>query len=369
MKERTEAEIERECVEEVFRLTGGELNDKPWVVFCDPELTEEDRLAYSYDGTPEWADEANDTDHTYVTVVSDCSHGEEPEKLYTKGSRYEQVQTFVSSGECECPFKHVNEDDVDEDDPSKTRPCVYCEAQAGEEHGYIYLGEGWCETVYREIKTCETCRTDLTSHDYGDDRCLKCSPFVFTVEAEGAEAYGGSNIVYSGSSPEEAEAAFATWASRCDVTLYLDGEPVESSTEHDRHVQIRARGLSLLVSAEHSGGPYDWKAFHDFVQETRKPWDDHSAAAIEYVRGYFTGSTQDSDSRIEVQEYVDGVRIERTNSFPRRLLNGKPVPVDAWQRTLTVYVWKRTGKIESWRALPGTYTLPDGRVVTVEEKS
>lgn len=65
----TDAQIERTQVEQVFGLTGGELNDSPWGGF-----------AYNYEGVPEWASEDFDRETRasgeYVTVIEiGCSYG------------------------------------------------------------------------------------------------------------------------------------------------------------------------------------------------------------------------------------------------------------------------------------------------------
>jgi len=64
---------------------------------------------------------------------------------------------------------------------AKRAECPFCEARLGEDHGYIYLGDGWVETVYAfedalrceyddcahpiaaesEQVTCPDCREDL----------------------------------------------------------------------------------------------------------------------------------------------------------------------------------------------------------------
>lgn len=138
---------EREQIEWVFGLTGGELNDKPLryanLVCCmkHPEY-ERHWAPYFYDGVPEYARRIEyKLGGSFMTVVHCALYGSEmPRVIYAGGKRWRKIATYTSSGETECPGK-------DFDSPS--RPCPLCEAREGEEHGMIYIGEGWAEVVYR----------------------------------------------------------------------------------------------------------------------------------------------------------------------------------------------------------------------------
>jgi len=136
---------ERAQVEQVFALTGGELNDQPFQAWSDASRDGAPlSFAYNYDGAPEYSDLPDRYETEYITIVSDCLFGSESDVLYqANGVRWIKVASFRSSGETECPCK---QGDCDGDDD---RPCPLCEAQQGEAHGYVYLGDGWCETVYR----------------------------------------------------------------------------------------------------------------------------------------------------------------------------------------------------------------------------
>lgn len=148
-----EAAIERQCVEWVFGLTGGELSDKPLTYMRLGEL-EPRTFLYHFDGVPEWCasdyPDLHDSHVDYFTAVRCCLYDEHHEYIEIDGKRYVKVESYVSSGETECPGKHEDSGDkVTPDHCDGGRVCVLCEAELGEEHGYIYLGDGWCEIVYR----------------------------------------------------------------------------------------------------------------------------------------------------------------------------------------------------------------------------
>lgn len=165
---------EREQVMWVFSLTGGELNDKP--IVSDDGY----RIAYHYDGPPDYArreefSDCLDGGVDYFTAVRDIMFGEPPATLAFKGKVYALQATFSSSGECECPGRTLHEcsgseDHATIDDDGCTvsvvadgecnggTECVLCGASNGEPHGYIYLGDGWAELVYRHVdQECDEC--------------------------------------------------------------------------------------------------------------------------------------------------------------------------------------------------------------------
>jgi hypothetical protein len=150
----SEARIERQQVEWVFGLTGGELDSKPLV--CADDDGAEHTYAYHYDGVPEYAasdyDDVHSDNADYFTVVTDCLYGNPPDVLITSdGKRYAQVNAYMSSGETECPGMGDGNGKVSDGytGPNGGKVCVLCEADIGDDHGYIYIGDGWCEVVYR----------------------------------------------------------------------------------------------------------------------------------------------------------------------------------------------------------------------------
>lgn len=149
--ERSEASIERECVEWVFGLTGGELADKrlDYQDATDEPHKPDSTFRYHYDGLPEWcmSDYADRFDGgiDYFTAVTCCLYGAPPERIRTTdGKVYVRGELYQNSGETQCPCI-----DAEGADPYQGVRCELCERADGEEHGCIYLGDGWCEVVYR----------------------------------------------------------------------------------------------------------------------------------------------------------------------------------------------------------------------------
>jgi hypothetical protein len=167
--------MERMQVEEVFRLGGGELEDKSWgylaqSTYHDGSLfeptgrTSEAHLIhgafrYHYDGVPDYVAgelEAAHPSRDLRTVVY-CALFGMPTTFYDAkdGSRWERVAFYGSSGETECP---THGETADED-------CQLCEAPKGEKHSMIYLGDGWGEAVYMRA----TPRIEFELIDHGCD--------------------------------------------------------------------------------------------------------------------------------------------------------------------------------------------------------
>jgi len=140
--------VARQQVEEVFGLTGGELSDAAWRVF--DEAGAEREYAYSYDGPPVWAahDFADRHDAEYRTVIGCCLFGEPPATIDNEAGTWTRVAAYVSSGEAVCPLSQA-----DDCEARGERPCELCAASDDEKHGHLYLGDGWCEVVYR--RACE----------------------------------------------------------------------------------------------------------------------------------------------------------------------------------------------------------------------
>ncbi len=143
---------ERAQVEQVFGLTGGELSDDPWIIA--DEKGQDWTFHFYYDFPPEYAERQFDyTAHTYRTVVRDNMFGEPPDRF----NGWTKKATFSNSGETECPYRN---------DPLTlvaTETCPLCEALIGEEHGYIYIGDGWAEIVYQQV--------DIVKADPSDAGC------------------------------------------------------------------------------------------------------------------------------------------------------------------------------------------------------
>lgn len=142
---------ERAQIQEVFGLTGGELESEPWDLPCTDAYgkLQSFHCAYWYEGVPEWAgsdfpDVDGDTTHEYRTVVRDVTFGPPPE--YTLDG-WERVKVYSNSGEVECPYRQVNPGE--EVQAAGTDPCPLCEEPLDQPHMYVYIGDGWAEVIYR----------------------------------------------------------------------------------------------------------------------------------------------------------------------------------------------------------------------------
>jgi len=160
MSNRKERDLEREQIEWVFGLTGGELADEPWTVLGAPihffrhdplqtEAMDEHVFPYWYEGVPDYSEIRDKYSETYRTVVVDEMGGPVPGALLDKeGGIWKKIRSFRNSGETECPGRQ-DEGVVTESSASNGKYCDYCEANIGEDHGYIYLGDGWGEVIYQ----------------------------------------------------------------------------------------------------------------------------------------------------------------------------------------------------------------------------
>lgn len=152
---------ERAQVEQVFGLTGGELMDVAWVPldahphavgtverYTDNPFT----FTYWYQGVPDYLEgpEWHPTDATYRTVCANEMFGQVPETVTDDEGTWKVVARYRTSGECECPARSAEAGSANAV-PATGEHCPLCEADlmAGEEHGYIYIGDGRAEIVYR----------------------------------------------------------------------------------------------------------------------------------------------------------------------------------------------------------------------------
>lgn len=180
-----EARFEREQVEFVFGLTGGELDDEPIEFFLLPrerwEHVNPVTRHYTYDGVPEWAGsdfpDKYDSGVSYFTIVeAGIDYGSILTEAiqFADGKVWVKVEQYVHSGETECPAGSCGDDEtVGEDSTEGFAECPLCGEKAGEKHGYIYVGPG-AETVYKRIDVaCAECgltRGDIEEPDT-DDLC------------------------------------------------------------------------------------------------------------------------------------------------------------------------------------------------------
>lgn len=159
---------EREQIEWVFGLTGGELADKPiaYSYTNDHGEEREGTFLYHYDGVPDYAGKSEfadlySDDCEYFTAVAFSLWGYPSEEIQIGGKVFARVQEYLNSGETECPGKQSTDDG---EDPCADEICPLCEREPGEEHGYIYIGDGWAEVVYRHDRT-EHMRALASAHN------------------------------------------------------------------------------------------------------------------------------------------------------------------------------------------------------------
>ena len=119
----SDADLAREQIEIVFALGGGELESAPW----------EGVGAFWYEGPPEYAasDFADRWEREYRTAIVYCLFSAPP---CPEG--WEIVGSYASSGESECHCLMA--------EGTPEAECPVCEGG-----GYVYLGDGWAEVVYR----------------------------------------------------------------------------------------------------------------------------------------------------------------------------------------------------------------------------
>lgn len=134
-------------------------------------------FTYWYEGPPDYvarADYPDRFDREYRTAVCCCLYG-----YPDTPDGWERVAEYQHSGEGSCPNGSggwpeyiVGQEEwrgLPRDDDEK--PCQFCEAEFGHEHTTLYIGDGWCEIVYRrkhvefEVSHIDTCFVDyLTDH-------------------------------------------------------------------------------------------------------------------------------------------------------------------------------------------------------------
>jgi hypothetical protein len=183
---------ERMQIQEVFGLTGGELYDEPWTPTYITDTFGESRertFTYWYEDPPAYAMEDFEdwSSVNYRTVCANEMFGQVPATVTDEQGTWSVVARFGSSGEVECPGL-VNAGELAEHIPF---PCPYCEGDEDSGHGYIYIGEGWSEIVYRLAPAhdaeCTACEHDCPWHGrpLGAPYCQICDD-----HAEAAEIYG-----------------------------------------------------------------------------------------------------------------------------------------------------------------------------------
>ena len=145
----TEQQVEREQVQNVFGLGGGELADDAW----------DGVSLYWYEGPPEYATADGldgldlDDDSEYRTALVCCLFGAPPAP-----DGWSVAGSYTTSGEADCWWCGPGTDWDGSDEQDRVRgetattnthyrgkvDCPLCEGD-----GWVYLGDGWAEVVYR----------------------------------------------------------------------------------------------------------------------------------------------------------------------------------------------------------------------------
>lgn len=195
---RTEADVEREQIEYVFGLTGGELETEPWAV-VGPYTRSDERdephawaVRYWYDGAPEYVSRELGRFNSLRTVVANpAGYSNGPDAwLADESGVWMLVDSFTSSGETECPGQHEDAGPkVTADHVADTDRCYLCEGKLGDDHGYIYIGDGY-EAVYaRAVHDCDDCNADVHCQNVErfvagecdcSETCRSCAAEAFT---------------------------------------------------------------------------------------------------------------------------------------------------------------------------------------------
>lgn len=141
---------ERAQVEIVFGLTGGELEDRPLRFLGDTRWSDgtprgEPRRWWRrwwYTGVPDYAQEIERRlGGEFLTIVSDELLGKLLTRILARGKIWRKVARYGHSGEAACYMEgEIN---------TENKTCSICGENPGKRHGYVYLGDGWSETVYR----------------------------------------------------------------------------------------------------------------------------------------------------------------------------------------------------------------------------
>jgi len=157
-KDEQRASNERAQVAEVFGLTGGELMDVAWVPTYERNITNtltatgEVVFTYWHQGVPDYLEgpEWHPTDAIFRTVCEDEMFGYVPQIVTGDEGTWRVVARYRNSGETECPGRSAEPGSANAI-PATAETCPLCDADlmAGESHGYIYIGDGWAEIVYR----------------------------------------------------------------------------------------------------------------------------------------------------------------------------------------------------------------------------
>lgn len=176
-----EKAFEREQVQAVFSLYGGELEEEPWVYWTQHESSAnhaplwdkadpmheksmmEWAARYWYEGAPEYVESEYREFSSVRTFVQPGGMLTSPhQELYDGQGIWKLKELYSASGEAPCPaqtwdpIKHEEKAEgvrcrkveQAEAELGDGEECPLCGEKVGEEHGYVYLGDSSYEAVY-----------------------------------------------------------------------------------------------------------------------------------------------------------------------------------------------------------------------------
>lgn len=144
-------EREKQQIEVVFGLTGGELNDAPLryaygkrSADVAPPQFRRGWARYFYDGVPDYDSRQRKHGGDYITIVACEVFGQMPRKIQARGRTWIKVARYGHSGEAECSEFGSSVRESQTDDHGR---CILCDEE--DVHGHVYLGDGYAEIVYK----------------------------------------------------------------------------------------------------------------------------------------------------------------------------------------------------------------------------
>jgi hypothetical protein len=278
-----EKRIEREQIEWIFGLTGGELSDASWgyvhetsglstdpdnkCIPCDAHgrsvgaypfepdyYVHTGAFRYWFDGAPEYV-ASEYRDQNVRTAVTCALFGMPPEILWdvTDGTRWKRVAFYQSSGETECPGQHEDTDKVTADHTAGGNVCVLCDEEIGTEHGYIYLGDGWGEAVYVRETPCV--HFEIIDHGVDGESYFPGCGVSHTAFTDVATGIGDSARA---AAEDAADSMAQSLPSDIEIPEELDAAIRELSDEDDTHATC-----SQAFIDDAGNGPDDFEAWHE----------------------------------------------------------------------------------------------------------
>ena len=157
--------IEKQRVEYAFNLLGDELADGAWYFDRNGDW---ERVPFWYDGVPEWdVDKERLQSDEYRTVMTDWGGpmATSAKEIEDEHGVWILERVYRTSGERRCPIGADYEEFVSAKHARDGR-CPMCDEPIGAEHGFIYLGDGWGEFIYRH----ETPEGDEEYYDRSGER-------------------------------------------------------------------------------------------------------------------------------------------------------------------------------------------------------